>query len=87
MVSFAVGLALSDLASAQAGGPSHFMILDEPFVSLSERNCENIVRYLQESLSKVKSTILLISNEPHLKMLIPEQIMVIKENGVTSIGE
>jgi DNA repair exonuclease SbcCD ATPase subunit len=85
MVSFAVGLALADLASAQAGGPSYFMILDEPFVSLSEKNCENIVNYLQDSLSKVKSTILLISNEPYLKDLVPEKIMVAKRNGVTSI--
>lgn len=86
MVSFAVGLALADLAAAQVGGPSEFMILDEPFMSLSEKNCESIVRYLTDTISKYKSTILLISNEPNIKTLIPHTIQVEKKGGITSIA-
>jgi DNA repair exonuclease SbcCD ATPase subunit len=85
IVSFAVGLALADLAAAQVGGPSKFMILDEPFMSLSDKNCENVVAYLQSTISNVKSTILLITNEQSLKMLIPERILVVKSGGITSI--
>ena len=85
IVSFAVGLALADLAAAQVGGPSKFMILDEPFMSLSEKNCENVVAYLQGVISKTKATILLISNEQSLKMLIPDTVQVVKQGGITSI--
>jgi DNA repair exonuclease SbcCD ATPase subunit len=86
MVSFAVGLALADLASAQVGGPSEIMILDEPFMSLSEKNCESIINYITDTISKYKSTILLISNEPNMKSLISNRIEVVKTGGVTSIA-
>lgn len=84
ITSFAVGLALADLAETQVEGKSHFLILDEPFIALDSRNYENIVQYLSE-LRKHKETILLISNDDSLISLIPDQINVIKSNGVSTI--
>jgi len=84
IVSFAVGLALADLAESQAVGISKILILDEPFMSLDQRNAENLIHYLGE-LSSRRETILLISNEESLKSLIPSNIHVEKTNGVTTI--
>ncbi|MCI0563768.1 MAG: hypothetical protein MN733_35285, partial [Nitrososphaera sp.] len=42
MVSFAIGLALSDLASSVSSVSSSFLILDEPFSELDARNSEAI---------------------------------------------
>ena len=87
MTSFAIGLALADLAETQVEGSSHFLILDEPFMALDGRNCENIVNYLNDELSKKRETILLISNEDSLQSLIPNRIHVVKTGGVTDLGK
>lgn len=76
MVSFAVGLALSELADSQTGSSSNLMILDEPFTMLDERNCEEVVSYVTTELVKRKATILLISNDERMKALIPGGIHV-----------
>ena len=76
VVSFAVGLALSELADSQTGSSSNLMILDEPFTMLDEANCEAIVHYVTTELVKRKATILLISNDERMKALIPGGIHV-----------
>lgn len=85
MVSFAIGRALADLARTQVAGDSYIQILDEPFSMLDERNSENIVRYLNEELKG--GTILLISNEEHLKSLVPNRVHVTKTKGITEVTE
>ena len=85
MVNFAVGMALADLAESQVDGPSKFSILDEPFMALDQRNSELVVNYLQTHMAKKKDTILLVSNEESLKMLIPNQIRVVKERGISRL--
>lgn len=85
LVSFAIGMALSDLAELQASGESHILILDEPFLFLSPQNCENVVNLLTQHLNRKKSTILLISNEDGLKNLIPNNVHITKRNGVSTI--
>ena len=84
LTSFAVGMALSDLAALQTEGASSFMILDEPFLYQSPENCENIVNFITQKLGH-KSTILLISNEDNLVNLVPNRVHVVKRNGVSSI--
>lgn len=83
MVSFAIGLALADLAAHKTASEPDFLILDEPFSELDARNSEAIVEYLG---GIVKSTVLLISNEETLKGLIPERVHVVKEHGVTNVN-
>jgi DNA repair exonuclease SbcCD ATPase subunit len=85
IVSFAVGLALADLAESQAVGISRILILDEPFMSLDQRNAENLIHYMVGTLAQRRETILLISNEDNLKSLVPANIHIIKQNGVSSI--
>jgi DNA repair exonuclease SbcCD ATPase subunit len=82
IASFAVGLALSDLARTQVDGSSNVLVLDEPFLFLDARNSENVVNYLNEL---DRETIILISNEEGLKSLIPNQVMVTKRNGISTI--
>lgn len=85
IVSFAVGLALSDLAETQAEGASHFLILDEPFTELDDRNNENLVSYLTTDLGSKRETILLISNDDKLKSLVPSVLGVVKEKGISRL--
>ena len=85
LTSFAVGMALSDLAGLQTQGASKFMILDEPFLYQSPQNCEAIVSFLTTHKVGNDSTILLISNEDSLANLIPNRVHVVKRNGVSSI--
>jgi DNA repair exonuclease SbcCD ATPase subunit len=85
LTSFAVGMALSDLAAMQVEGASQFMILDEPFTNLSPENCENIVNFITTHKVGDNSTILLISNEENLTSLIQNRIHVTKKNGVSCI--
>ena len=86
MTSFAIGLALADLAETQVEGSSHFLILDEPFMALDGRNCENIVNYLSGELAQKRETILLISNEDSLQSLISNRIHIVKSGGVSRLG-
>lgn len=85
LVSFAIGLALADLAAAQATERSSFLILDEPFAQLDDRNSEAIVHYLTHGLARERETILLISNEEHLKSLVPNRVHVVKKGGVSRV--
>ena len=85
LTSFAVGMALSDLAALQVEGASKFMILDEPFLYQSPENCENIVSFIRTHKMGEGSTILLVSNEHNLTSLIQNRIHVVKRNGVSSI--
>ncbi|MDY6957704.1 MAG: AAA family ATPase [Halobacteriota archaeon] len=85
LVSFAVGLALADLAETQIKGTSNFLILDEPFMALDDRNCENLINYLANELVHKRETILLISNEENIKALVPSRICLEKINGITRI--
>ena len=85
MVSFAIGLALADLAACRATGRPEFLILDEPFSELHARNSDAIVEYMNGSFGRDKDTIMLISNEESLKGLIPNRIHVIKRHGITEV--
>ena len=85
LTSFAVGMALSDLAALQVEGASKFMILDEPFTNLSPENCENVVDFIRTHRMGDDSTVLLISNEHNLTSIIQNRIHVVKRNGVASI--
>jgi DNA repair exonuclease SbcCD ATPase subunit len=86
LTSFAVGMALSDLAGMQVEGASSCMILDEPFLYQSPENCENIINFITNHIVDVGSTILLISNEDNLVNLVPNRVHVVKKKGVTSIA-
>jgi DNA repair exonuclease SbcCD ATPase subunit len=83
LTSFAVGMALSDLAGMQTEGASSFMILDEPFLYQSPENCERIISFITQKMSG--KTILIISNEDNLVSLLHDRIHIVKEKGVSYI--
>jgi DNA repair exonuclease SbcCD ATPase subunit len=85
MVSFAIGLALSDLSSRTSAGRSSFTVLDEPFSELDAKNSEAIVEYLVEEMCKEKETVFLISNEDALKGLVSNRVHVVKKQGVSNV--
>ena len=86
IASFAVGLALSEIADFGGGQSSNVIILDEPFTELDNKNCENVILYLQNELIKRKSTILLISNDDRMKSLVSNVFEIYKdENGYSHI--
>lgn len=87
IASFAIGLALSDLAETKINNSSSITILDEPFSMLSPKNSEALVNYLSTDLNKKYNTILLISNEEYLQNLIPNIVHVTKRGGVSVIEE
>jgi DNA repair exonuclease SbcCD ATPase subunit len=89
LTSFAVGMALSDLAGMQVEGASSFMILDEPFLYQSPENCERIINFITTHLvsgGEGGKTVLLISNEDNLVNLVHDRVHVVKEKGVTYIA-
>lgn len=85
LINFAVGLSLSDLASTQTQGASSILILDEPFENLSPKNAQCVVNYLTNTLANEKESIFLISHVPYLKALIPNNIHVVKQNGISKV--
>ena len=85
MVSFAIGLALSDLAKSASAHSSSIIILDEPFTELDERNGEAVVEYLTSEVESGMDTVLLISNDSALKGLIANRIHVVKRKGVSNV--
>lgn len=87
MVSFAIGLALADLAKRVSGSHSGLLILDEPLTELDARNCEAVVDYLTAEIEQGRDTVLMISNEEALKGLIQNRIHVEKSDGVSRVIE
>lgn len=85
LVSFAVGLAFSDLVKRTSHSESNIMILDEPFMALDEVNAERLITYIRDHLAKEKESIFLVSNENSIKELVPQRIEIVKENGVSRI--
>ena len=85
LVNFAVSLALADLAATQTGGDSKTLVLDEPFENLDKVNCDNVISFIHNELKNIKDNIFIVSNEEHLKELIPNKIFVEKKHGVSSL--
>lgn len=86
MTSFAIGLALADLAAGVAGTKSSFLILDEPFTELDARNGEAVVDYLTAEVENGRDTVFLISNDEALKGLVSNRIHVIKDCGISEVS-
>ena len=87
IVSFAIGLSLADIANRVGGSESGFLVLDEPFTELDERNEEAVISYLQQEVEGGRDTVLLISNEESLKGLIHNRIHVVKKAGISNVDQ
>jgi len=85
MASFAIGLALADLARRVSGSDSGFLILDEPLTELCPKNAESVYTYLTAEIENGRDSIHLISNDEALKSLIHNRIHIVKSKGISSV--
>ena len=66
--------------------PGGFGTLDEIFDALDESGIESVIELLQE-LSQEKSSIFVISHNPHLQSMFSNTITVVKKDGFSTILE
>lgn len=83
-IDLAVGWALGDLAATRAKKPIRFKGLDEPFTNLDETGEDGVVRLLHAVLSDYE-TILCVTHSTHLRNQFPQELVVTKENDVSTI--
>jgi DNA repair exonuclease SbcCD ATPase subunit len=84
-IDLAVGWALGDLAATRAKKPIRFKALDEPFTNLDETGEDGVVRLLHAVLADYE-TILCITHSTHLRNQFPQEIVVTRENDISTIS-
>jgi DNA repair exonuclease SbcCD ATPase subunit len=83
-VDLAVGWALGDLAATRAHKPIRFKGLDEPFTNLDETGEDAVIRLLHTVVSQYE-TIMCITHSAHLQSQFQNQLLVVKQNGVSRV--
>lgn len=83
-VDLAVNLALQDLVAARSNKSLNIAIFDEIFDALDESGIESVIDLLQE-LSQEKSSIFVISHNPHLQSMFSNTITVMKKDGYSTL--
>ena len=83
-VDLAVNLALQDLVAARSNKSLNLAIFDEIFDSLDESGIESVISLLQE-LATEKSSIFVISHNPHLQAMFSNVITVVKKDGYSTL--
>lgn len=85
-VDLSINLALQDLVAARSNKSLNISIFDEIFDALDESGIESVIELLQE-LSQEKSSIFVISHNPHLQSMFSNTITVVKKDGFSTILE
>lgn len=85
-VDIAINLALQDLVAARSNKSLNIAIFDEVFDALDESGIESVIDLFGE-LSKEKSSIFVISHNPHLQSMFSSVITVVKKNGFSTLLE
>lgn len=83
-VDLAVNLALQDLVAARSNKSLNIAIFDEIFDSLDQNGIESVIDLLQE-LATEKSSIFVISHNPHLQAVFSNVITVVKKDGYSTL--
>lgn len=84
-VDIAVNLALQDLVAARSNKSLNIAIFDEIFDALDQSGIESVTELLQE-LSQEKSSIFVISHNPHLQSIFSNIITVVKKDGYSLLA-
>lgn len=84
-VDIAVNLALQDLVAARSNKSLNIAIFDEIFDALDQSGIESVTELLQE-LSQEKSSIFVISHNPHLQSIFSNIITVVKKGGYSLLA-
>lgn len=83
-VDLAINLALSDLVAARSNKSLNIAIYDEVFDGLDESGIESVIELFND-LSNEKSSIFVISHNPHLQSVFSNVITVVKKNGYSTL--
>lgn len=85
-VDLAINLALQDLVSARSTKSLNIAIFDEVFDGLDESGIEAVTSLFDE-LSNEKSSIFVISHNPHLQSVFSNVVTIVKQNGYSNLDE
>lgn len=86
-IDLCINLALQDLVASRSTKRINIAIFDEIFDSLDETGIEKVIELLQE-LAEERSTILVVSHNPHLQSYFTNSITIQKKGGYsTLLGE
>ena len=86
-IDLCINLALQDLVASRSTKRINIAIWDEVFDALDETGIEKVIELLQE-LSEERSTILVVSHNPHLQSYFTNSITIQKKGGFsTLLGE
>lgn len=85
-VDLAINLALQDLVSARSTKSLNIAIFDEVFDGLDESGIEAVTSLFEE-LSNEKSSIFVISHNPHLQSIFSNVVTIVKQNGYSNLDE
>ena len=83
-VDICVNLALQDLVGSRSNKKINLAIFDEVFDGLDESGIDSVAKLLKE-LSKDKSSVFVISHNPHLQALFNKQLTIVKEDGYSTV--
>lgn len=83
-IDLCINLALQDLVASRSTKRINIAIWDEVFDALDETGIEKVIELLQE-LSEEKSTILVVSHNPHLQSYFSNIITVVKKDGYSTL--
>lgn len=83
-IDLCINLALQDLVASRSTKRINIAIWDEVFDALDEVGIEKVIELLQE-LSEEKSTILVVSHNPHLQSYFSNVITVRKKDGYSTL--
>lgn len=82
-INLAIALGFNDMLRAMSSEPINVLFLDEPFESLDEASSERVIDVCKMLANN--SNVFVITHQSGIKDLIAESIMVVKNNGKSSI--
>lgn len=80
-----IAMSLGDLAQFRTAKQLPWRFLDEPFESIDRSGTEAIVRLLNDQKSRYR-TVFVVTHKADFKELFSQQITIVKENGISSLG-
>ena len=85
-VDLAINLALQDLVASRSNKSLNIAVFDEVFDGLDQSGIESVIELLQD-IVKDKSSVFVISHNPHLQFMFSNVITVVKKNGYSTLSD
>lgn len=84
-IAVAIDLALSDIVLMRGKKVWDYVVFDELFDSIDEEGREMMI-YLMESIMRERKRVIIISHDDATKGVIDKRVLIIKQDGVSSIA-